>query len=382
MKLLFSALATIDFDGLNYYNTNIISQIGRYKPFCDEMVCLAYKKDVTSSKQDMIKDDVDFIFLDKSNSLKSLLAGSRLNRSIIEKAVQEADACIIHVFSMYGQYVVRAAKKYNKPYCTVVVGCPWDAYWNYNLKGKLIAPFNYLTLRRIQRNVSHTIYVTEKFLQSRYPSKGLQTNCSNVEIDAGKEEVLDNRISRIGKRQETDILKIGTVAAIDVKYKGQEYVIRAIGKLKEKGIDNIDYSLVGSGDSNRLMNIAQECNVEDSIHFMGTLPHNKVVDFLDSIDVYIQPSKQEGLPRALIEAMSRGCLCIGSRVAGIPELLEKDFLFPKGNARQLSDILQGINKEVLGKQAYVNFKKATGYDRHIINTRRNNFLKEFFQTIK
>ena len=42
--------------------------------------------------------------------------------------------------------------------------------------------------------------------------------------------------------------------------------------------------------------------------------------------VYIQPSRIEGLPRALIEAMSRGCACVGSSVGGIPELLNNQYI--------------------------------------------------------
>ena len=45
----------------------------------------------------------------------------------------------------------------------------------------------------------------------------------------------------------------------------------------------------------------------------------------DNIDVFIMPSLQEGLPRSMVEAMSRGCNVIGSRVGGIPELLDDNF---------------------------------------------------------
>ena len=54
------------------------------------------------------------------------------------------------------------------------------------------------------------------------------------------------------------------------------------------------------------MQEAKKMNVSNFIQFDGTLPSGqKVYDWLDEVDIYLQPSFQEGLPRALIEAMSR-----------------------------------------------------------------------------
>src|SRR5690606_15570335 len=114
---------------------------------------------------------------------------------------------------------------------------------------------------------------------------------------------------------------IGTTAAIDVKHKGQQYVIEALGELKKNGYTKFEYHLVGGGDPAYLKSIAKRHNIEENIHFLGTLPHNKVFEWLDNIDIYVQPSRQEGLPRALIEAMSRGLPAFGANTAGIPELL-------------------------------------------------------------
>lgn len=72
--------------------------------------------------------------------------------------------------------------------------------------------------------------------------------------------------------------------------------------------------------------------------------------FLDTVDIYIQPSKQEGLPRSVVEAMSRGCLCVGSRIAGIPELLSTKYLFNAGNVMQIAKILADIDKDQLRKR--------------------------------
>ena len=63
-----------------------------------------------------------------------------------------------------------------------VVGCPWDAYWNYSLKGKIVAPFATYMMKRRVKSAPFVLYVTNKFLQKRYPTKGKKINCSNVEL--------------------------------------------------------------------------------------------------------------------------------------------------------------------------------------------------------
>ena len=97
------------------------------------------------------------------------------------------------------------------------------------------------------------------------------------------------------------------------------------------------------------------------------------------MDVYIQPSLQEGLPRALLEAMSRGLPCIGSNAGGIPELLEKKMIFKKRNVKQLCKILKNLNKEELINSANYNFKKSKLYNLSYLNNKRNNFYDKILK---
>lgn len=326
-------------------------------------------------KQEPIEDPgVDFIFLKKVNSVSSLLVDRLENERIIEREVRACDICVAHVPSFLGDTVARIAKRLGKPCLNVVVGCAWDAYWNYSWVGKLMAPFRYLSLRRVQADAAYSIYVTNEFLQRRYPTGGRSIGCSNVNITTGEESALRKRLERIASGRER--LKMGTVAAVDVRYKGQEYAIKALRILRDCSID-IEYHLVGSGDSSFLRSWADKYGVGDRVVFHGLIPHDQVLPFLDEMDLYIQPSKQEGLPRALIEAMSRGCLSLGSRTAGIPELLDKKYVFRRGNVEDIVRILSNINKDTLKEQALRNFEVAKRYDRDVLNKRRCEFMDLF-----
>lgn len=375
MHILFSALATVDYDGLTYYNNEINASLSRYSRLGDKITCIAHLNKTDKSKHDPIADSkVDFVFINKINTPRGFLLGYSSDKKRIEEIVKKVDFCIIHVFSMHASTVIEYAKQYNVPYVTVAVGCPWDAYWNYNLLGKFLAPINYLKMRKIQRESPASIYVTNKFLQHRYPTFGPWVSCSNVDIASGDDTLWAARKRNIEKRNKDIRYKIATLAALNVRYKGQEYVLQALSKLKRRGVDRFEYHLAGGGDCSFLSELVHKLDLQDCVYIHGAIPHIEVPAFLDSMDIYIQPSKQEGLPRALIEAMSRGLLCIGSKTAGIPELLEKEYVFPKGNSNAIAKILSGLDPEDLLIQGERNFNEAKQYDRKIINKRRLNFI--------
>jgi len=169
---------------------------------------------------------------------------------------------------------------------------------------------------------------------------------------------------------------IGTIGAANVRYKGQQYVIKAIYRLNKQGYD-FRYQVVGGGDRSFLMSLSEKYGISDKVQFLGSMPHEKVFEYLDNIDLYIQPSKQEGLPRALVEAMSRGCPAIGSNTGGIPELLNKELTFKKGSVKELCNLLKRINKEEMLKEAKRNFEKAKEYSEDLLERSRTAFYKEF-----
>ena len=141
----------------------------------------------------------------------------------------------------------------------------------------------------------------------------------------------------------------------------------------------MEYFLVGDGETTYLQNLAKRYNVLDQIKFVGSLSHNNIFDFLDAMDIYIQPSLHEGLPRALVEAMSRGLTCIGTNVAGIPELLDKSMLFERKSVNKLAKILSNITLETLIYQAKRNFKESQKYEEKVLKKRRDDFFELFLR---
>ena len=104
-----------------------------------------------------------------------------------------------------------------------------------------------------------------------------------------------------------------------------------------------------------------------------------VFNWLDSIDFYLHPSFQEGVPRSLIEAMSRGCPAITSDTGGIPELIEKVNMFTAGDEKKFLDLLlsRARNEKWNMEQAKRNFTLSQDYNIQILRERRNQIFKKF-----
>lgn len=297
----------------------------------------------------------------------------------IRIVLQQCDCAIIRLPSFIGEIACKEAEVIGKPYLIEVVGCPWDSLWNHSVTGKIVAPFMYFRTKRSVLNASHVIYVTNKYLQNKYPTHGENISCSDVVLQEFDNRIITNRFSRISNRDKNDKIIIGTTASVDVRYKGQQYVIHALGKLKNKGITNFKFQLVGGGDQSYLKSIAKKHGVIDQVEFLGAMPHNKVINWLDNIDIYIQPSITEGLPRALIEAMSRGAPAIGSNAGGIPELLDDIYIIKNINKSvdHISNILESFDIDNMRIQAIRNFEESKKYDINLIENNRKKFLEEF-----
>ena len=70
------------------------------------------------------------------------------------------------------------------------------------------------------------------------------------------------------------------------------------------------------------------------------LLHEQIYGCIKNIDVYIQLSITECLPRTLVEAMSCTCSVIGSSSGGIPELVSPEFVFKRKNVSDFEDKLK------------------------------------------
>ena len=384
MKLVFVHDGTLKYDSNGaYYGTAVTpNSLSRYKYLSDDISVVIrtypFKPDESKDRYMKIPGEYTIVHMDNYMSIRGIIKLGDVKKKLYS-IVSDADLVVCRFSGETGKIAAQICRKLRKPYIVECVGCAWDSYWNYSLIGKIIAPYQFFHQQRLIKNAPYVIYVTERFLQKRYPTKGKWIAASNVELLPMDELVLSRRLSKISEDGNLKQLVIGTAAAIDVRYKGQAYVLKAMSILKKEGYC-IKYQVIGAGESGYLNDIARKYNVIDDFEVLGTIPHEKVFNWIDNLDIYIQPSDQEGLPRALIEAMSRGCPAIGSSTAGIPELLDCNAIFER---KKVSDLVCTIKRmadtKALIEQAKRNYKKALEYQRETIYNRRNLFFDMVIQ---
>lgn len=387
MKVLFchDGPLKIDEEGNYYGSAHNNETFKRYYTIGDELTALIRVNNIRKvgalNKYSKISiKPFDVIKCPSISSPVDYLKNKYKLKKIITKAVQETNYVVARIPSTIGYLAIDQAKKQNKPYLIELVTCPWDSYWNHSIKGKLVAPLMYFNARKYVKNASYVLYVTKDFLQNRYPTKGKSINCSNVSLPQIENEVFEKRLKKIDSMHLNKKVIIGTAGSVNVKFKGQQYIIETLGKMKsENRLMNLEYQLVGSGDQKYLKNVAIKNNVEDNVVFLGAIPHAQVFSWLDDIDIYIQPSKQEGLPRAVIEAMSHGVPSIGANTAGIPELLDKKFIFnhSRNSFIEISEKIENLLLNHMKNQANRNFIESKKYKKEIIEERRKNFFIDF-----
>jgi glycosyltransferase involved in cell wall biosynthesis len=121
---------------------------------------------------------------------------------------------------------------------------------------------------------------------------------------------------------------------------------------------------------------ADALGLRSAVNFMGQLNGTDAVrETLDVADLFVMPSRAEGLPRAMVEAMARGLPCVGSSVGGIPELIPAEDRVPAGDVLALANKLIEVLSDParLARMSARNLARAKDYNDAILTERRNQF---------
>ena len=370
-------------------------QYAYYKPFLeafDEVEVVgrieeyAEDKDITAMNISS-GPHVEFTLLPNINSPKGLIKNYRYVRAELEKSVKRCDGVIIRAVSDMGWVVFQLARSMNKPIAMEMAACAWDSTWNHGSRyAKIYAPVRYIRDKIITRWSDYVMYVSHEFLPNRYPTNGTTEFASNVRIERSENDVLEKRLEKIKHCNEAhNPIVIGLIGTLNHKLKGVHDAIEALHLLKKNCNKNFEFRILGPGNKAPYLDLADKYGVYDLVHFDGIVKSgDKVLEWLDNIDIYIQPSYQEGVPRATIEAMSRGAPVIGSTAGGIPELLPAHWLHKPGDVRQLAALIQKMAEDPVSQisNANRNFEKSFHYSSEVLMPKRLAFWKAFAEFVQ
>ena len=174
----------------------------------------------------------------------------------------------------------------------------------------------YLTAEKITAPITNRLVALSEGERNESAAAGIGAPDRWVIIPSGVDvEALPPRHDAAGD----NAVIIGCVARLE-HVKGVDVLVRAAEKLAAMTLPEYEIRIWGDGrQHDELHRLANRLDVGAELEFVGT--GEGVVDFLRRLDLYVQPSRNEGMGRALVLAQGVGLATVASNVCGIPDVV-------------------------------------------------------------
>ncbi|MCF0095786.1 glycosyltransferase family 4 protein [Micromonospora sp. MH99] len=352
----------------------------RYLSAFDEVLVLARVADVASVAPNSHRVDGHRVTVRPVPHYLGPWQYLRRRRAVV-RALRAADdphaVLILRAPTVLGSLLATTRDRSGLPYAVEVMADPFTVYApgvvNHPLRPLLRRRYTNM-LRRQCRAATGVSYVTERYLQLRYPpgAHAVTAAYSSVEMPP------DAYVAAPPLPRHRDEYVIVSVGSLEMLYKGIDTLIRALSQLLSAGLP-VRCVHIGTGRQQAyLERLATQLGVRDKIEFLGSVPAGEQVrQHVDAADVFAMPSRTEGLPKALVEAMARGLPAIGSSVGGIPELLAEEDIVPPDDPAALADAIgRLLNDPARRAQASArNLARARDFSQATLERRRNDFYR-------
>ena len=228
-----------------------------------------------------------------------------------------------------------AKKLYHIPYIVSLRGgdVPGFRPYDFDVYHKLIAPF----LRVIWRNAGAVVANSSglRTLANAFdPRLEIPVIPNGIDLPAYKTPERDWSFPRL--------LSVGRI----VHQKGLDVAMRALGGLKEL---SWEWQIAGDGPQmTALQSLAEELGIGDRVIFPGWHSREQLRDRYRTANIFLFPSRHEGMPNAVLEAMASGLPVIASCIAGNEELVVPDktgYLVPSEDIEALRTALKKMLRD-------------------------------------
>jgi glycosyltransferase involved in cell wall biosynthesis len=353
----------------------------RYLAVFDRVRVMARVRDVSACAPGWIRADgegVEFTALPFYLGPWQYLRRSRQVKRAARAAIGMDDAIILYAPSQIAACIEPSMRRSSRPYGVYVIGDPYEVFTPGSVRHPLRPFFRWIFPRRLRRQCAGACavaYITEQALQHRYPPPS-----NNISFSFSMTELPDIAFAPMARvpSSESRTLVLVTVGSLEQLYKAPDVLIDALAACVGEGLD-LKLILIGDGKHRAELEArAAALGLSARVCFLGQLPAGDAVRAqLDQADLFVMPSRTEGLPRAMIEAMARGLPCIGSTVGGIPELLPSEDLVPPGDAVALTRKIREVitDRQRMERMASRNLEKASEYHEDILMQRRIAFYR-------
>jgi glycosyltransferase involved in cell wall biosynthesis len=280
------------------------------------------------------QDTFEFLEVAKQRGIDIRLITQRwaLDTRMIDQALQIAKAGNYDLVQSHGYkthiLASRVARECNIPWVAMSHG--WTSE---NIKIRL---YNWIERMMLKFPDSVIGVAPDLFKEAMKIRKGKR---STLILNAIENRERSDRRSREEVRQsigiEPDEFAIGVFGRLSFE-KGQDLFIEALGQASE--VDRVKAVMLGEGNAReRLVSHAKRCGIENRVLFPGY--RSNVNEFYGAIDLYVLPSRSEGLPNVVLEAQLSGCPVVAFDVGGVREVIsdgETGFLVESGDVAALA----------------------------------------------
>ena len=283
--------------------------------------------------------------------------------------------------------IIPSYLKSNKPFGIELLIDPWDALSPRAAKS-VVSPIVrlrwYFLVKKYCKIANGVAYVTKYALQKRYPCKSMLDKGMNKEYFTANYSSIDMDKSFIGTPKQYEDMKSFIITHVGTMHnlvKGQDVLLKAIKLVKDKGF-KVKVNLVGDGRiKNQFIKLAKELKIDKDVDFVGHLKGSgEVRDYLIKSDLFVFPTKAEGLPRVIIEAMACGLPCISTPVNGTPELIRSDLLVEATDIKGFSEKIQWLisNPNMMESISKKNIEIASEYTADKLQIKRTEFYRNLY----
>jgi glycosyltransferase involved in cell wall biosynthesis len=184
-------------------------------------------------------------------------------------------------------------------------------------------------LRGLVRNAlsnAARIVAVSKALQQRVVELGIPPDRIIVQHNGVNGELFRIR-DRIETRKTLNLAedrKLVTFVGNLVHEKGPDVLIEAVGRLHAAGSTDVTLAFIGEGAQKQaLLSRCLELGISNRVTFVGRRSPDDVALWLSASDVLCLPSRREGCPNVVLEALASGRPVVAAQVGGVPELLNE-----------------------------------------------------------
>ena len=206
-------------------------------------------------------------------------------------------------------------------------------------KKRYFSPLFFFLLRRVDAAVALSDRIRNELLDAGLKNQKIHIIPNGIDTSVYRPPEPETRIEKreiLGLDGYDDVL---VFTGRLTRQKGLDVLLRSLGR-----IENRNYILVIAGQGEmqpHLRALAEELGITGKIRFCG--PVKDVLSLYQAGDIFVLPSRDEGLSNSLLEAMSAGMRVVATGISGSSEVIEdgkSGILIPPGDEQALAAALR------------------------------------------